>query len=198
VQGGSGPGPGGPGPGGSVAPDGLVHTWHALRGQALLVGDAAEQAQQLAALGVGQRGAELLLVSADHLLGPAEHVPALIGQVQGMRTPVRGITPALDKPALLELVHQENHARGVQPEQLAESLLRLALVSREPGEHPGVTLLKAEGLEQLPEHASRVVPQLDKEQAEAPVIVGTRRLGLTGHSDTLSNDKTLAVRYYRD
>jgi hypothetical protein len=155
--------------------------WQALRYQALLVGDAPQQGCELPALRPGQRGAELSLMIAHHLPDLLQHVPAQVGQVQRVRAPVGRIAPALDQAALLEFVDHEHHAGGVQPQQLPYRLLRLALVGREPVEHPGVALFEAKRCEQLTEAAGEVEAELDKDQPE--VVVGRR---LSSHTWILS------------
>src|SRR6516225_5402096 len=92
-------------------------------GDALLLGQPAQQGRQLPALRSGERGADLAGVPGTGLLRLAELGPALIGQVEGVGTPVGGIAPALDQPALFQLVDQEDHAGGVEPHELPDGLL---------------------------------------------------------------------------
>ena len=84
-----------------------------------------------------------------------------------MRSPVGGIAPALDQPQPLQLVHQEDHLGGVDPQQCGDRLLRLALVGRQPGQHSGLPLLQAERREPLPELPPGLKAQLDQEEGHA-------------------------------
>jgi hypothetical protein len=68
-------------------------------------------------------------VAAAGSLNLAERVPALLGQVQGVGAPVSGVPPTFDQAALFELVDQEDHPGGVEPDELAEGLLRQPFVS---------------------------------------------------------------------
>jgi len=133
--------------------------------------DLTQQADQLRALGLGERGAEASLVHGHYLLGLPQRVPAAVGQVERVRAPVGRVTPPLDQPALFELVHQEDHARGVEAHQLSERLLRRALVGSEPHEQAGLALFEAEGREKLAERTCGEEAQLDQEPAQAGSVV---------------------------
>src|SRR6266576_395122 len=98
---------------------------------------------------------------------PRQHRLAWPGQVQRVRSPVGGIAPALDQPQPLQLVHQEDHLGGVDPQQRGDRLLRLALVGRQPDQHSGLPLLQAERREPLPELPPGLKAQLDQEEGHA-------------------------------
>jgi hypothetical protein len=142
----------------------------ALLGDALLGGQPAKQAGQLDALGPGQRGADLVLVAAAGGLYLAQHVTSLRGQVQRVGAPVGGVATAFDQAALLELVDQEHHPGGVEPDELAQGLLRQPLVGGQPEKHSGVPRLQAERREPFAELPGQVRSQLHQQEGEVTGI----------------------------
>jgi hypothetical protein len=139
-----------------------------LLGDSLFGGQTAQQAGQLDALSPGQRGADLVLVAAARSLYLAERVPALLGQVQGVGAPVSGVPPTFDQAALFELVDQEDHPGGVEPDELTEGLLRQTFVSGQPDEHPGVARLQAERRQPFAELPGQVRSELHQQEGVVP------------------------------
>jgi len=151
-----------------------------LLSDALLGGQTAQQAGQLDALGRRQRGADLVLMAVAGSLNLTERVPALLGQVQRVGASVGGVSLAFDQAALFEFVDQEDHPGGVEPDELAESLLRQPLIGSQPDEHSGVTRFQAERREPFAELPGQVRPELHQQEGEVPVF----RVFI--HSSTLS------------
>jgi hypothetical protein len=141
-----------------------------LLSDALLGGQTAQQAGQLDALGRRQRGADLVLMAVAGSLYLAERVPAFLGQVQRVGAAVGGVAPAFDQAALFELVDQEDHPGGVEPDELAEGLLRQSLVGGQPDEHSGVTRFQAERRESFAEFPGQVRSELHQQEGEVPGV----------------------------
>jgi hypothetical protein len=154
-----------------------------LLGDALLGGQPAQQAGQLDAFGRGQGGADLVLVAATGGLHLGERVAALRGQVQRVGAAVGWVAPAFDQAALLELVDQEDHPGGVEPDELAEGLLRQAFVGGQSDEHSSVARLQAERREPFAELPGQVHSELHQQEGEVPgVLVHWQRLSLREYS----------------
>jgi len=156
-----------------------------LLSDALLGGQTAQQAGQLDALGRRQRGADLVLMAVAGSLYLAERVPAFLGQVQRVGAAVGGVAPAFDQAALFELVDQEDHPGGVEPDELADGLLGQPLVGGQPEQHPGVPRLEAERGEPLAELPGHVEPKLDQQVGKillacARVLIHLARLSRRG------------------
>ena len=96
----------------------------------------------------------------------AERVPAFLGQVQRVGASVGGVSLAFDQAALFEFVDQEDHPGGVEPDELAESLLRQPLICSQPDEHSGVTRFQAERREPFAELPGQVRPELHQQEGE--------------------------------
>src|SRR5215469_520777 len=135
-------------------------------GDALLGGQPAQQAGQLDALIPGQRGADLVLMTVPRGAHLAQLVAALRGQVQRVGAAVGGVAPPFDQAALFELVDQEDHPGGVEPEQLADGLLGLPLVGGQPEQQPGMPRLEVERCEPLAELPRHVEAELHQQVGE--------------------------------
>jgi len=161
-----------------------------LLGDALFGGQTAQQAGQLDALGPGQRGADLVLATAAGSLYLVQRVPPLRGQVQSVGAPVGGVPPTFDQAALLELVDQEYHPGGVEPDELTEGLLRQPLAGGQLDEHPGVARLQAERRDPFAELPGQVRPELYQQEGVV--------LGVFIHPERLSGaEYNCAIRSLR-
>jgi hypothetical protein len=79
---------------------------------------------ELLPLGLGKLSEELQGVGVDRLLRPGLRSPSLRREPDHLRTPVVGVSLALDEAGLLEIIDQGNHRRPVDAQPLSDRLLR--------------------------------------------------------------------------
>jgi hypothetical protein len=115
------------------------------RGETGMLGDAPEQADELAALRRVERGEDLLVLGVRDGRGRGQQAPRRRGQVDGVGAAVVGVPPPLDEATLLEVVHEPDHRVPVDRHDVRELLLGPAVRGREVGEQAKVTGLEPEG-----------------------------------------------------
>lgn len=115
------------------------------RGEAGMLGDAPEQADELDALRRVERGEDRLVVGVCDGRGLGQEASRRRGQVDGVGTPVAGVPPPLDEATLFEVVEKADHRVPVDRHQVGELLLGQAVRARELGEQAEVTGLEPEG-----------------------------------------------------
>jgi hypothetical protein len=153
--------------------------WVNARRKALLVGDSPEERRQLGLLRLRQGGAEGVLVLVGYAVDLLEHFLALLGQVQGVATAVRGARPTFDKPAFLQPVEQLDESAGEHTELLPQGLLAEAVGLPEHAEDARVRGRDLQRRQALCESAGRMGSYLREKKSQA---AGRRRIAVRNRS----------------
>jgi len=109
----------------------------------VLVPQPAEQDQELGALGRVECGAQRFLHADGDPEGLVEHAATARGEGERVSAAVGGVRAPLHQPEVLEIVHEGDHAVGVEVEQLADGPLGLALADRKSPEQAEVVRFDA-------------------------------------------------------
>jgi hypothetical protein len=135
--------------------------------EAVVGGQAGEQADELVALAHVEAGAELGLVLGGGIHDLAEHAAALAGEMQGADAAVSGNRPPLEQAALFEAVDERDHAAGWDLQRLGQRLLGLPFRGGDVSQQHDLARIEVEASHSLPPQPGRVEADLREQEGGA-------------------------------
>jgi len=155
----------------------------------------AEDAGELVAVVLSERGEQVLAVRLGGLPDVREALPPGGGDVQGVVAPVVGVAAALEEPVALELVDERDELAGQQPELDRQGLLGASRGAGDGPEQSSVRRGELQRCEVLGEAQPRQAADLGQQERHPS---SNRRPVSILHSRNASSPKCFVVRTVHD
>ena len=134
------------------------------RSQSLLIGHSTKERGQHISLVCRQRDQQRVLVIARQPANGLERFASFVGQMQGIASPIRWVSPSLHHAAFLELVNQDHQPARQDPQVARQSLLANPAGRTHKPQNGRVGRREVEGAQPLCEPRGGMRPELSQKE----------------------------------